>query len=46
MFSPGPQQVELENVPVEGSLETFQLFEQVWGVVGSAFHATYVFSLD
>ena len=44
-LAPGPQQVELESVPVEGSLETFQLFEQVCGKL-LAFHAIYVFSLD
>jgi len=37
-LAPGPQQVELENAPVEGSLETFQLFEQVWLIVGIGFH--------
>ena len=45
-LAPGPQQVELENVPVEGSLETFQLFEQVWWIVVRAFYATCLFSLD
>ncbi|KIM47423.1 hypothetical protein M413DRAFT_439091 [Hebeloma cylindrosporum] len=33
--TPGPQQVEMENVPVEGSLETFQLFEQIEALRGT-----------